>query len=313
MSFIDYSNIIGYVEDKINIINTLSVNEAALVAAMANLLAGRNNPPSNMLALETYLQGKENLVTDADLVKDVTLLLGASLPSKNTVWKMREFLTNDNFTVPLNIAGGVVYVTGCGGGGSGAAWITNITNTGVSGACSGCYVSKRPVQVVAGDVVPVTIGAGGVPVVASAITSTQIDGVAGGNSSFGSLVIPGGTGGTDALGGGLATSKPMKGGWVGGYQTGNTVFLAQNSISYQAGQRSSGSSIFALGSAGGAFGNATDSVASSGSSVTAANAAANTGAGGGGAVFFTASAPSITVTSGAGGSGRIIVEWQEFV
>lgn len=310
MSFINYSNIVGYVEAKINAINTLSANEAALVAAMANLLAGRNNPPSNMLALETYLQGKENLVTDADLVKDVTLLLGASLPSKNTVWRMREFLSSDNFTVPLNIAGGLVYVTGSGGGGSGAARV--FAGSGVatiSGANSGCYIERRPVQVTAGDIIPVVIGAGGASVSVTSATTTALAGNAGADSSFGTLIIQGGAGGSLAQN----VFDDTRGGWIGGYLFGTAQILpAQNSIAYRAGRRVQSGLVTANGSAAGAFGNGVDGVTALDANATAAAAGDNTGAGGGGAVVErTTGTP--TATSGAGGSGRIVVEWQEFV
>jgi hypothetical protein len=60
----DLSNIVSYVETKINVINTLSRTEAALVAGMAQFLSGRNNPPSNMAALLAYLQLQENDVTN---------------------------------------------------------------------------------------------------------------------------------------------------------------------------------------------------------------------------------------------------------
>jgi hypothetical protein len=226
---------------------------------------------------------------------------------------MREFLVNGTFTVPNNIAGDVVYVTGSGGGGGGAAYITNQSGDGVSGAFSGCYIEKMPVNVTAGASIPVIVGAGGLSVSVSSV-AVQV-GNSGQNSSFGGLVIPGGSGG-GRMNQNSAAVENLSGGWSGGYRielSSTTVFQPQNSIRYRASGRVRELGAVAMGSAAGAFGDAGAPVASSGASVTAGSAAANSGAGGGSAIFFSASAPSVTVTSGAGGSGRIIVEWQEFV
>jgi hypothetical protein len=310
MSFINsYDEIKAQIEERIDNIDGLSDTDAALVAAAAQLLNGRNQPISNMPILLEYLQGKQDLVVDTTTIKEIVLLLGASMGSKNVVWRMREFLADGTFTVPNNIAGGVVYVTGSGGGGSGAAWITSINNTGVSGACSGCYIDKMPVNVLAGSVIPVVIGAGGASVVVSAVSPSPV-GNDGQHSAFGSLIIPGGSGGGEYD---AATNQPRAGGWVGGYVSAAVVFQPENSVRYKASSRARQLGAVAMGSAAGAFGDAGVPVASSGASVTAGSAAANSGAGGGSAIFFSASAPSVTVTSGAGGSGRIIVEWQEFV
>lgn len=305
MSFIDYSNIIGYVEDKINIINTLPANEAALVAAMANLLAGRNNPPSNMLALETYLQGKENLVTDADLVKDVTLLLGASLPSKNTVWKMREFLVNDNFTVPLNIAGDVVYVTGCGGGSSGQAVVNPPAQSGDAiPGWSGCFVDRAPLQVTAGAVIPVTIGTGGAAQsISGGTAAVDVSAVAsGGDTTFGTLLT-------------IKGGERRRGAWSPA-SIGNANTSGQSSIRFVGGfgaQNSGFANAKAYGAPAGAFGNAPNGATLLGVNGTATDAPANSGASGASICIQNNTAGALTATSGAGGSGRIIVEWQEFV
>jgi hypothetical protein len=311
MSFINsYDEIKAQIEERIDNIDGLSATDAALVAAAAQLLNGRNQSIANMQALLTYLQNRQDGVDDDTTIKDIVLLLGASMGSKNVVWRMQEFLSDGTFTVPNNIAGGVVYVTGSGGGGSGGVWITNAQNNGIGGACSGCYVEKRPVTVAANSSVSVVVGAGGAAVSANAITAAAIEGNAGNQSSFGALVIPGGSGGGEIAGN---SDKARQGGWIGGYMAGSAVYVPQNSIRYRAGQRVSALTAFAMGSAAGAFGNGAAGAASSGVAVTAASADANSGAGGGGAVFYTSTAPSIVITSGAGGSGRIIVEWQEFV
>lgn len=298
MSFIDYSNIIGYVEDKINIINTLPANEAALVAAMANLLAGRNNPPSNMLALEAYLQGKENLVTDADLVKDVTLLLGASLPSKNTVWKSQEFLVTDVWNRPLNLAGNTVWLTGCAGGGSGGKG-----GFYASGGYGGAYCQRRPVTLPANtDVFNVTIPEGG--------AANSVNGVGnnGGDLTFGSiLTLKGGSGGKSFSGtpsnveaalyaDGFGV-RPLL--YVDGASPGFSIHVAET-VNGNISGRSIAAGAFFTGGAAGLFGSGTGATNSTNSAAAPVNSGAGSGA-------------SRTGNSGAGGSGRLIVEWQEFV
>lgn len=328
MSFINYDNIIEYVEAKIAAINTLSPTEASLVAAMANLLAGRNNTPSNMAALETYLQNRESLVDESSLVKDVTLLLGASLPSKNTVWRMQEFLSDGTFIVPDNIAGGLVYITGCGGGGSGRTSPRNTGNGGIAtGGAGGFYVEKFPVSVTAGESVPVVIGAGG----ASVVTPPGVNGDAGnrgGDSVFKTLTIKGGGGGINTGVSGLSLICP-KGGFLPGYfgYDADVASAATFAGPYIHGQPSkfgacgrpsfqSGSGRISAdgGGAAGYFGDGTDGVSTNGTDATASNALPNTGAGGGSVgIIYPTVTRDMTATSGAGGSGRIIVEWQEFV
>lgn len=318
MSFINYSNIIEYVEAKIGAINTLSPTEASLVAAMANLLNGRNNPPSNMAALETYLQNRESLVDESSLAKDVTLLLGASLPSKNTVWKMREYLADGEFVVPDNIAGNVVYVTGCGGGGCGGVqqWnpASGASGSILLGGAGGFWGVKIPFAVTVAQVVAVTIGTGGAGVsINDFIASPSLNN--GTSSSFGSLAFRGGS--ASSANGGFKPQRritTISGG-------GDTTLLEPDSSglfssgSTQASTVSGTQFYRAIGGACGLFGNGGNgSVDTTGSAnVTAQSAPANSGAGGGAALRYTGGTTPVIVTSGAGGSGRIIVEWQEFV
>lgn len=268
---------------------------------LSDILASLVSSQSGIPGIEDQISGIEAEIGD---------IVAAINNIKVPVWKMQVFDANGTFTVPDSIAGNVVYVTGSGGGGSGAAFIMSVSNNGVGGACSGCYIEKQPYPVSAGDSIPVVVGDGGLAVSANAITANPVYGNDGQSSSFGSLVINGGSGGGELTGG---TSQNRKGGWIGGYIAGTTVFVPQNSTRFRASSRSSALSAIAMGSAAGAFGDAGDTAASSGSSVTAGSALPNTGAAGGGAVFFTGTPPTITVTSGAGGSGKIIVEWQEFV
>lgn len=262
---------------------------------------------ASLVNTQTLVPGVEQQITDIET--EIGDIVAAINNIKVPVWKMQVFDANGTFTVPDAIAGTVVYVTGSGGGGGGAAFIMSGANDGVGGACSGCYIEKQPYTVSAGDSITVTIGAGGAPVSANAITALPVYGNDGQASYFGEMVINGGSGGGELTGG---TSQNRKGGWVGGYIAGATVFIPQNSTRFRASSRASALSAIAMGSAAGAFGDAGDAAASSGSAITAGSALPNTGAAGGGVVFFTGVPPTITITSGAGGSGKIIVEWQEF-
>lgn len=280
----------------LNSANMTPADRDKLSAVLASLVGFQANGP----AVEQQITDIETQIGD---------IVAAINNIKVPVWKMQVFDANGSFTVPASIAGGVVYVTGSGGGGGGAAWINSVSNFGVGGACSGCYIEKQPFPVSAGDIIPVVVGAGGSAVSANAITANPVYGNDGQPSSFGSLTINGGSGGGEVA---ANTTQPRRGGWLGAYQAGEVVFAAENSVRYRAGLRQTALTAYTLQAAAGAFGDGADGAASSGASVTAQSAVANSGAGGGGAVFFTGTPPAITITSGAGGSGKIIVEWQEF-
>lgn len=316
----NYSNIKAYIEEKISVISELSAVDASQVAVMAFQLVRFNQSPDNLADLLTYLQSQENSVDNTDAIKSVTLLLGASTPSKAVIWRMQEFLTDGDFTVPDNIAGGLVYVTGVGGGGSGSAGVRASTNRlAAMGGFGGQYCIKKPVNVNAGDVIAVTIGDGGLPVTANASVTTSTSGNDGGDSSFGSLVLSGGSGGrtTNDLythskyGGGqpgifnrdiagtvIASNLPNV---VNGYSGGTTSYSA------------TGQSTFATGGGAGPFGEGGMGVVSDNDAATGENAGDNSGAGGGGACISVTSGGPYLATSGAGGSGRIVVEWQEYI
>jgi hypothetical protein len=301
MSFINsYDEIKAQIEERIDNIDGLSATDAALVAAAAQLLNGRNQSIANMQALLTYLQNRQDGVDDDTTIKDIVLLLGASMGSKNVVWRMREFLADGTFTVPNNIAGGVVYVTGCGGGGGGTV---GFSNSQVSGGFGGAYCQSYPVSVVAGEMIPVTIGAGGL-----AITGVGSTGNPGGNTSFGSkITLSGGSGGREAsLSNEIAIFsgvgiKPQLIKSASIYSQSESVNGNVAGITASDSSSSTPPAAISTGGAAGLFGNGGNG------SVTgnAGSAPANSGAGGASSLGGFA--------AGNGGSGRIIVEWQEFV
>jgi hypothetical protein len=310
MSFINFSNIKAYIESKINVINTLTTIEASQVAVNAFQLARIGYAPSNLSALETYLSDKEAAVSTTDELKYITQLLGSSTPTKSVVWRMREFLADGTFTVPNNLAGDCVYITGSGGGGAGAAQVTGAAIITISGANSGCFIERQPYSCSLGESILVEIGAGGVPVNSSVRTTAPINGGNGGDTRFGTILISGGEGA------GIGNVPPQAGGRYGGYSSNTNQFRAESSLRFPAGASTTGSITSVLlvqGSAAGFFGRGESAAAAINANATAESADPNSGAGGGSCgVSVTAGGP-FTATSGAGGSGRIIVEWQEFL
>lgn len=229
-------------------------------------------------------------------------------------WVVVDILSSGNFTVPDNAIGNTLFVTAIGGGGSGQA--VQFYQGGSAFACggsSGFFVENEPITVVPGQVIPVVIGSGG----ASAVTSNVVteSGINGGDTSFGTLLVRGGYGGNG--------QGPVDGGFRSAFvprvivlSTGQTQagpqLPAETNGRYKEGVLSGGNmsgSLFVGGGAPGLFGDGSDSRILLGSSnLTAPSAAANTGAGGGSCGVILPSGGTIrTVTSGAGGSGRVRV------
>lgn len=199
--------------------------------------------------------------------------------------KSQVFTASGSFTVPAGVTSAVVTVVGGGGGGGGTAG-----GTGASGGSGAATSYKYLINLVPGNTISVTVGAGGAGGIggagggnggASQVSSgTQLitavtapggtgglngnhSGPSGANAGTGAdIALPGGGGGY-----GYAASAALPGGYGGG-----TAFAGPS----QAGQSSGGA-----GAAG----------------------SANTGTGGGGASNATAA------NGGAGGSGIVIFEW----
>lgn len=216
---------------------------------------------------------------------------------------------SQNWVAPVNLAGNTVWLTGCAAGGSGAE-NSSLSDSDAYGGCGGCYVEKLPVPVTAGATYAVVIPAGGAGV-------TNGDGNAGGDLTFGSLLtIKGGSGGKDistSSGSAIANSiGEMRGikPFVIVYSESNTridfLSIADTVNGNTCGNHVIRNTGVGTGGAAGYFGNGGNSASSSGS-INAPAAPANSGAGGG--CVYGAN-PS---TSGAGGSGKLIIEWDEFL
>jgi hypothetical protein len=210
--------------------------------------------------------------------------------------KSQEFLSSGTFTVPAGIT--TVWVTMCGGGGSGGGWGAS---NGAAGGGAGAYCIQRPVSVTPGASVTVTIGAGGASVTSGDAGGSAQVGNDGGATSFGAVSVSGGGGGNRVVNNSgnivFSGNHAGRGSALGGcgITTGFRVAGSIGGRSGMSGQQNLG------GGAGGLFGDGGDAR-------NAANAiagAANSGAGGGG---VTESSQN-QFLSGAGGSGRCIVEW----
>ena len=184
------------------------------------------------------------------------------------------FTESGTFTVPAGVYS--VQVTVVGAGGSGANGQTN----GGGGYAGG--VVTHSVAVTPGQVIPVSVGAGGVAREYSA-SGGYVNGAAGGNSAFGSVVAAGGSGGSvngnNYPGVGAATQ-------YGSVDGGKYIYLYTTGFGGQ-----------------GCIGNG----GKAGGAIPAHSArAGGVGAGGGGACFAT-----YGTWSGVGGRGQVLVSWNK--
>jgi hypothetical protein len=200
--------------------------------------------------------------------------------------------SSQNWTAPANLAGNTAWITASGAGGGGVPWDpTGFTR----GACGGNYCVKVPVIVAPSSTTLVTIGAGGTA------------GAVGGSTSFGSLItLAGGSPSVTAPNPvGFITSislysmSGVKAAVFARVDTGSSEISFVSSAPESAGgftglgiDTSSGTYYYS-GPACGYFGNPNLSAAGT----------ANTGAGGG----------ANSLGGFAGGSGKMIIEWEEFL
>ena len=244
----------------------------------------------------------------------------------NDNWRV-EFLTSGTLTLSKAVK---VDIHAVGGGGSGAA--RGLTNYG-SGGGGGGYVNTIFATDVASGEYDITIGAGGNSVTSTGGAYTGVDGIDGGSSSFGSICsAAGGKGGTyndgsavyscgiggaggSGGGGGAKASGGIggSGGTNGGNgEEGSTTDSGAGGTGSGVTTRDFGETTGTLRSGGGAGsgrsagGIAGDSTAGDGAKAgTAGSGIANYGGGGGGAGGSSSSDSGCT--SGAGGSGIVII------
>lgn len=237
----------------------------------------------------------------------ITVEIGGSL-AQTVVKKSQVINTSKNWTVPAALAGNTVTVTACAGGGSGCiSGSSSDSNYIATGGWGGSYVTDYPIIVTAGQVLSLTVGAGGVGV------SSQTGNI-GGDTVIGTyLTLKGGNGGgslqNDALNNtnyrsiGVGNGVRPYIGIVIPSTIGSSFVLPSESVNGNSCGASllSGNYRSAYGGGAGLFGRGGDA---SNSGSPSGTPPANTGAGGG---------SCHTGIAGGGASGAILLEWEEFV
>lgn len=222
----------------------------------------------------------------------------------------QSFETSGTFSVPSNVS--LVYVSGCGGGGSGGVSAISNQCSGGGGAGASCF--RRPVAVTAGATVTVTIGAGGTATTTPDNT-TFVNGNPGGTTSFGSAVsLLGGPAGfgaaaTASLGGDAAAATPFFHPGLSDSGAARFSALAQ-SLSYvvvagQGGQGGNNATTPYNGRGGASlFSSCVADSSNVNTGIPSAATPAGYGAGGGGK-----NGSDVVTTGNAGRAGLILVEW----
>jgi hypothetical protein len=150
-----------------------------------------------------------------DLTLDKWVLLNPA--SGVTTRGVQTVTANGNFTVPAGVT--KIYVSACagGGGGGGSAGNNGVANQagGGGGGGAGQWIIRSPYTVTPGQVIAITIGAGGSAGGGGAAgVNAGTNGGAGGNTAIGSLITL--TGGTGGAGGGNPGGANVGSGGGGG-------------------------------------------------------------------------------------------------
>lgn len=208
---------------------------------------------------------------------------------------IETYTANGNFTVPPGVT--ALYLSGCAGGGGGGGSATIASNQAAGpggGGGAGQWIMRKRYEVASGQVIPITIGAGGNGGAGGAAWGS---GTAGGNTVIGALVTLNGGGGGGA--GGKAVGATAGGPGGAGYPAGG----------YGA---DCGSALGGHGGAGAGtpFGPGTPPVRNAwgGNAVTGANAAGY-GSGGSGAGGLVSGLAGTGAAGGNGAPGMVIIEW----
>jgi len=244
----------------------------------------------------TYMNDLQENICKAIEAAGIVLIAGDYDQLTHAITKLhgkQAFTSSGSFTVPAGVT--KIYISGCGGGGGGggAGGSTSTPNSagGGGGGGSGQAIIQVPYVVTPGQVISVTIAAGGTAGAGAASGGTGGNAGNGGSTVVGALVtLAGGSGGT---GGGNA-SPPSGGNGGSGYPQGS--------------YGGDGPAPYGGAGAGGPFGGGGGSAraASSDSYSGLSPSGCGTGGGGGGACYILAH----TGAAGApGSSGLVIIEW----
>jgi hypothetical protein len=297
------TNLKTQIQTRINAANSSTTKDQLLELRKAaeGLNCDESNLDTLMTAINASLNGSESN-EDLIIARVASGVKPESSASAVIIKKSQEILVSGNWTVPAKLAGNTVWVTGCGAGGSGGR--NNSSGSIVTGGFGGCYGLRIPVNVAPNQTISCVIGAGG----AGIPSGLTVDGNSGGDTSFGSLVFKGGSGG-QAAGATLGVTEISLAFKVGVFPvyfidaTVDRIIPSETINGNTAGSNFYGSvTNIATGGAAGLFGRGTDGKQQAASE----SAPANSGAGSGGAL-------GTTSVVGAGGSGKIVVEWEEFL
>ncbi|HBB6602138.1 TPA: carbohydrate kinase [Escherichia coli] len=234
-----------------------------LLTALRALLLSRKNPFSDIKSDGTVKTALENLG-----LGDTSGYVGRWV---NT----RVFTSSGTYTPTPGTKRIRVTITGCGGGGGGCKAISNNeTFFGAGGGAGGTVITTL---ILTKDSYPVTIGAGG----AGGVSATN--GLKGGDSSFGSVIAPGGEGGgksgvtnTNGGNGGVPSTGGINiiGGNGGDGQSGNIGVSGEGGTSYWGGGGRAGAGGGVSGKAYGSGGGGAYDAGYSGTSMTGGKGAA---------------------------------------
>ncbi|WP_336747905.1 hypothetical protein [Pantoea vagans] len=214
--------------------------------------------------------------------------------------RFAKYTSTGSFTVPLGVT--TVYLSGCaGGGGGGGGSSRNSTSsaaTGGGGGGAGQSAVRVPVTVTPGQVIAVSVGAGGTSGTASTASSAGAGGT-GGITSFGSLLsLAAGVGGN---GGTYSTSTSAGGVGGTGYPSGGTASTVIPTTSGGYGiAGAGGSTAYGGGGSGGIC---------AGASTSAGGDSYGYGSGGGGGGANNIDTSGAGKAGGVGSAGLLIVEW----
>lgn len=204
---------------------------------------------------------------------------------------IQKFTSSGSFTVPAGVT--TIYASGCAGGsGGGGTFTTSANNSGGGGGGGyGQSIQRDAYTVTPGQVIAITIGAGG----AGGAIGTA--GSAGGSTIIGSLITLAGGGGGQPGGAAGATSNGGIGG--SGYPYGG--YGTDSSSSAGTGGGGWGAS--------GPFGGGGSNGKGIGGTAIAGRDGYGYGSGGGGGGGVTQGVTAAGSTGGAGMPGVVIIEW----